>query len=155
MTDLKAGDRAPRFSLPADGGGEASLKTLRGKKVVLYFYPKDDTAGCTQEALDFSTRIDAFHAIGAVVVGVSKDSVKKHDNFKAKHRLSVTLASDAEGDAVEAYGVWVEKSMYGRRFMGVERATFLIDAAGVIRRVWRKVRVAGHAEDVLKAARAL
>jgi peroxiredoxin Q/BCP len=155
MADLKAGDQAPRFSLPADGGGEASLESLRGKKVVLYFYPKDDTTGCTREALDFSTQIDAFRAAGAVVVGLSKDSVRKHDNFKAKHSLAVTLASDTEGEVVEAYGVWVEKKLYGRTYMGIERATFLIDAKGVVRRVWRKVRVPGHAEAVLEAVRAL
>jgi peroxiredoxin Q/BCP len=155
MADLKAGDRAPLFTLPADGGAEASLKALRGEKVVLYFYPKDDTPGCTLEAVDFSTQIDDFRAAGAVIVGVSKDSVKKHDKFKAKHDLAVTLASDEEGEVLDAYGVWKEKSMYGRSFMGVERATFLIDAAGVIRRVWRRVRVKGHAAEVLDAARGL
>jgi peroxiredoxin Q/BCP len=155
MAVLEVGDRAPAFTLPADGGGEASLKALKGNTVVLYFYPKDDTPGCTREAIDFSTQIDAFRAAGAVVVGVSKDSVNKHDKFKAKHDLKVTLAADVDGLMVEDYGVWVEKTLYGRRYMGVERATYLIDGRGVIRRVWRKVKVAGHVKEVLEAVQAL
>lgn len=153
--ELKEGAKAPAFTLPTDGGGEISLKGCAGKTLVLYFYPKDDTAGCTKEALDFSTRIKAFEKAGAVVVGVSKDSVAKHDKFKEKHGLKVILASDEEGKSLEAYGVWVEKSMYGRKYMGIERATFLIDGKGVIRRIWRKVKVPGHVEDVLEAVKAL
>lgn len=154
-SDLKAGDRAPAFTLPTDGGGAASLTKLKGQKVVLYFYPKDDTSGCTTEAIDFTGLLKKFRAAGATVIGVSKDSVDKHDKFKAKHDLKVTLASDESGETLEKYGVWVEKSMYGRTFMGVERATFLIDEKGKIAKVWRKVRVKGHAETVLAAAKAL
>ncbi|GAB4522602.1 MAG: hypothetical protein Kow00133_10220 [Amphiplicatus sp.] len=153
--ELKEGAKAPPFRLPTDGGGEISLKDCAGKTLVLYFYPKDDTAGCTREALDFSTHIKAFEKAGAVVVGVSKDSVAKHDKFKEKHGLKVILASDEGGKTLEAYGVWVEKSMYGRKYMGIERATFLIDGKGVIRRIWRKVKVPGHVEDVLEAVKAL
>lgn len=152
---LAIGDPAPDFTLPRDGGGTVSLNDLKGRKVVLYFYPKDDTSGCTKEAIAFTELRSAFKAAGAEIVGLSKDSVAKHDRFKAKHGLEVTLASDEEGSVVEAYGVWVEKSMYGRKYMGIERATFLIDEEGVIRGIWRKVKVAGHAEAVLKAAEAL
>jgi peroxiredoxin Q/BCP len=152
---LEAGDTAPAFTLPTDGGGKLSLKDLKGKKVVLYFYPKDDTSGCTKEAIDFTTRCKAFDKAGAVVVGCSRDSAASHEKFKRKHGLEVTLAADEEGKTCAAYGVWVEKSMYGRKYMGIERATFLIDGAGKIRRVWRKVKVPGHAEEVLAAAQAL
>jgi peroxiredoxin Q/BCP len=152
---LEAGDTAPAFTLPTDGGGKLSLKDLKGKKVVLYFYPKDDTSGCTKEAIDFTTRRKAFDKAGAVVVGCSRDSAASHEKFKRKHGLEVTLAADEEGKTCAAYGVWVEKSMYGRKYMGIERATFLIDGAGKIRRVWRKVKVPGHAEEVLAAAQAL
>ncbi len=155
MTDLSPGDRAPAFSLPASGGGEASLAALAGKKVVLYFYPKDDTPGCTQEAVDFSAKLEAFRAANAAVLGVSKDPLEKHERFAAKHGLTITLASDETGAVVEAYGVWGEKRLYGRTYMGIERATFLVDASGVIARVWRNVRVRGHVEEVLEAARAL
>lgn len=148
---LKAGDPAPEFDLPAAGGGRASFARLKGKRIVLYFYPKDDTSGCTQEALDFTHLHDAFTAAGVVVLGVSRDSVSSHDKFAAKYGLPMVLASDAEGLATEAYGVWVEKSMYGRKFMGVERATFLIGKDRRIQRVWRKVKVKGHAQDVLNA----
>ena len=155
MTDLTAGDMAPDFSLPRNGGGTVSLSDFAGKPLVLYFYPKDDTPGCTTEALDF-TRLKAdFEAAGAVVVGISKDSVAKHDKFCKKHGLGVILASDEDGDTCERYGTWVEKSMYGKTYMGVERSTFLIDSCGKVAEVWRKVKVAGHAEAVLKAAQAL
>ncbi|GAB5462180.1 MAG: thioredoxin-dependent thiol peroxidase [Hoeflea alexandrii] len=132
-----------------------SLAELAGKKVVLYFYPKDDTSGCTTEALDFTALADNFAAAGAAVVGVSPDPVKAHDKFVAKHNLGVILASDEEKTVLEAYGVWKEKSMYGRQYMGVERSTFLINANGEIARIWRKVKVKGHAQEVLEAARAL
>jgi len=153
--ELKIGDKAPSFTLPADGGSKVSLADLKGKSVVLYFYPKDDTSGCTAEAIAFSKDSKAFKAAGAVVVGVSKDSAASHDKFKAKYDLSVTLAADEETKTAEAYGVWVEKSMYGRRYMGMERATFLIDGKGIIRHVWRKVKIPGHSADVLAAAKAL
>ena len=153
--ELKIGDKAPSFTLPADGGGKVSLAELKGKSVVLYFYPKDDTSGCTAEAIAFSKDSKAFKAAGAVVVGVSKDSAASHDKFKAKYDLTVTLVADEETKTAEAYGVWVEKSMYGRRYMGMERATFLIDGKGIIRHIWRKVKVPGHSADVLAAAKAL
>jgi peroxiredoxin Q/BCP len=149
MSDLKPGDRAPSFDLPADAGGRVSLSKLKGKTVVLYFYPKDDTAGCTQESLSFSSQAKAFAKAGAVVIGVSKDTVASHDKFKAKHRLDVILASDAESDVAERYGVWKEKSMYGRKYMGIERSTFLIGTDGRILKVWRKVKVPGHVDLVL------
>ncbi len=152
---LKVGDTAPGFSLPADGGGTVSLAALKGRTVVLYFYPKDDTPGCTQEAIDFSTRIKAFRDAGAEVIGVSKDSVKKHDKFKAKHDLAVTLGADETGDVLEAYGVWGEKKLYGRSFLGIHRTTVLIDGKGIVRRVWNNVRVPGHVDEVLEAVRAL
>lgn len=155
MTELTAGQQAPEFTLPTDDGGEISLSQLKGKIVVLYFYPKDDTPGCTTEAIDFTSRIGEFEAAGAIVVGVSKDSVKKHQNFKAKHDLAVILASDPEGEMIERYGVWVEKAMYGRTYMGIERATFLIGPDGKIRQVWRRVKVKGHADAVLEAVRAV
>jgi len=155
IRELKAGDKAPPFTLPADGGHTVSLSELKGKSVVLYFYPKDDTSGCTAEAIAFSKEAKAFKAAGAVVVGVSKDSASSHDKFKAKYNLSVMLAADEDIKTAEAYGVWVEKSMYGRRYMGMERATFLIDGAGKIREIWRKVKVPGHAEEVLAAVKAL
>ena len=152
---LQPGDEAPDFDMPSDEGGHVSLKGYAGKIVVLYFYPKDDTTGCISEAKAFTAAAADFEAAGAVVVGVSKDSVKSHGKFRQKHGLSVSLGSDAEGEVVERYGVWVQKSMYGRSYMGIERATFLIDRSGVIRRVWRKVSVPGHAEAVLAEVRAL
>ena len=152
---LKAGDKAPPFALSADAGGKVSLSGLRGKTIVLYFYPKDDTSGCTAEAIAFSADAKTFNKAGAVVIGVSKDSVASHDKFKAKHKLAVTLAADEDTKIAQAYGVWVEKSMYGRRYMGMERATFLIDGKGVIRKIWRKVKVPGHSADVLDSAKAL
>ena len=153
MPELKAGDAAPDFTLPTDKG-EVSLKDLKGKSVVLYFYPKDDTSGCTLEARDFTAHLKDFEKAGAVVIGVSKDSVKSHGKFRAKYDLAHELASDETGEMIERYGVWVEKSMYGRKYMGIERATFLIGADGRIKHVWRKVKTTGHAEDVLKLLRA-
>ena len=155
MTELSLGDPAPAFNLPLAGGGSASLANLAGKAVVLYFYPRDDTSGCTAEAIDFSRLKPDFAAAGATVIGVSPDSIAKHGKFKAKHDLSVDLAADEERRTIEAYGAWVEKSLYGRRYMGVERATFLIDAQGRIAGIWRKVKVKGHAQSVLDAVRAL
>jgi peroxiredoxin Q/BCP len=149
------GAPAPEFALPADGGRTVSLRELRGKPVVLYLYPKDDTSGCTKEAISFSEKATEFAAAGAVVLGLSKDPVASHDKFVAKHGLKVTLLSDETGAIVEAYGAWVEKSMYGRRYMGIDRATFLIDRDGVLRRAWRKVKVPGHVDEVLAAAKAL
>jgi peroxiredoxin Q/BCP len=154
MTMLEPGHAAPDFSLPGDGGSTVSLGGLAGRKVVLYFYPKDDTSGCTMEAKDFSALKGDFEKAGAVVIGVSADSVKSHDRFKAKHELSIALASDESHRMLEAYGVWVEKSMYGKKYMGIERATFLIGKDGRIARVWRKVKVPGHAKEVLEAASA-
>jgi peroxiredoxin Q/BCP len=155
MTELSPGQDAPQFELPRDGGGTLTLSALRGKAVVLYFYPKDDTSGCAAEAIDFSALKPDFEKAGAVVIGMSPDSAKKHDKFKAKHGLSVDLVADEERKAIEAYGVWAEKSMYGRKYMGVERTTFLIDRDGKIARIWPKVKVPGHAAEVLAAVRAL
>ncbi|CAH1672366.1 MAG: peroxiredoxin [Chelatococcus sp.] len=152
---LTSGSVAPAFDLSVGAGKRVSLASLRGRKVVLYFYPKDDTSGCTREAMDFNALRAEFEAAGTEIIGVSADDLASHDKFKAKHDLSLTLAADPEKSAIEAYGVWGEKSMYGRTYMGIERATFLIDAAGRIAQIWRKVRVPGHAEDVLAAARAL
>jgi peroxiredoxin Q/BCP len=152
---IEPGSKAPSFSMPTDGGGKIASKDLKGKKVVLYFYPKDDTSGCTREAIDFTAKADAFKKAGAVVIGCSRDDPKSHDKFKAKHNLGITLAADVDGQVTEAYGVWVEKSMYGRKYMGIERATFLIDEAGKVRQVWRKVKVPGHVDEVLAAVKAL
>ncbi|MCL4188515.1 MAG: peroxiredoxin [Rhodobacteraceae bacterium] len=152
---IEHGSPAPDFTLPRDGGGSITLSQLRPQKVVLYFYPKDDTSGCTREALDFTAEKEAFAAAGAVVVGISRDSVKSHDRFLAKHGLGVILASDEGSDVCERYGVWVEKSMYGKSYMGIERATFLIDGSGRVAQAWYKVKVPGHVEEVLAAARAL
>ena len=152
---LQEGDTVPEFSLPTDGGGTLSRADLKGGKAVIYFYPKDMTSGCTTEAEGFRDAIADFQAAGTRVVGVSKDSVKRHDNFKAKHDLPFTLISDADGTLCEAFGVWVEKSMYGRKYMGIERATFLVDGDGVIRQAWRKVKVTGHVAAVLKAAKSV
>lgn len=155
MGDIKAGDKAPGFTAPADGGREVSLAQFAGKPVVLYFYPKDDTPGCTKQAIGFSELADDFAAAGAVVIGVSKDTAAKHDKFRDKHALKVILVSDADGDICERYGVWVEKSMYGKTYFGIERATFLIGADGAVVQVWRKVKVPGHVEEVFDAVRAL
>jgi len=155
MAELEVGQIAPDFELPTDGGRSLKLSSLRGKPVVLYFYPKDDTSGCTAESIAFSALKPQFEKLGATVIGMSPDSVKSHDKFKAKHDLAIDLATDEEKKTLEAYGVWKEKSMYGRKYMGVERSTFLIDPEGRIARAWRKVRVPGHAEEVLDAAKAL
>lgn len=154
-TDLEIGDKAPAFTLPTDGGGKVSLGELKGKPVVLYFYPKDDTTGCTREALDFSAAKAKFDKLGAVVIGCSRDSAASHDKFKTKHKLKLTLGADESGKVTESYGVWVEKSLYGRKYMGIERATFLIGRDGRIAAVWRKVKVPGHVEAVLKAVQAV
>jgi thioredoxin-dependent peroxiredoxin len=153
--DLKPGDRAPSFKLATDGAGNISLSSLKGQSFVLYFYPKDDTAGCTKEAIGFSESLKKFERLGVNVVGVSKDTVASHERFKTKYKLKLTLASDPDIKAAQAYGVWGEKSLYGRKYMGMERATFLIDAKGVIREIWRKVKVPGHVEAVLTAAKSL
>jgi peroxiredoxin Q/BCP len=154
-TPLKAGDAAPDFDMAADGGGRVKLADFAGRALVLYFYPKDDTTGCTNEAKVFTEATGPLTAAGAAVLGVSKDSVASHNRFKAKYGLTFGLGSDVDGATVEAYGVWVEKSMYGRKYMGIERSTFLIDANGVIARIWRKVKVPGHAAEVLAAAQSL
>lgn len=152
---LSAGSPAPDFTLPRDGGADVSLSALKGRKVVLYFYPKDDTPGCTIEAIDFTRLAPEFDAAGTTVIGLSKDSVKAHDKFCRKHGLGIILASDESGTTCEDYGVWREKSMYGKTFMGIERVTFLIDTDGKVARIWPKVTVAGHADEVLAAARSL
>ncbi|MBB4302630.1 peroxiredoxin Q/BCP [Rhodobium orientis] len=155
MSDITEGAKAPDFDLPTDGGGRVKLSDLQGKIVVVYFYPKDDTSGCTKEAIAFTELAKDFEKAGAVVIGISPDSAAKHDKFKAKHELGIVLAADEDKATIEAYGVWVEKSMYGKKYMGVERSTFLVDGDGKVARVWRKVKVAGHAEAVLEAAKAL
>ncbi|MFC0808486.1 peroxiredoxin [Sinorhizobium sp. P24N7] len=155
MAGLGQGDIAPEFELPRDGGGSISLAALRGKPIVLFFYPKDDTKACTEEAIAFSARQKEFQEAGIALVGISPDSAKSHDRFTKKHDLTVALGADEDKAVANAYGVWVEKSMYGRKYMGVERTTFLIDRQGVISRVWEKVKVPGHADEVLAAAKAL
>ncbi len=152
---LNEGDPAPDFDLPRDGGNKISLSDLKGRIVVLYFYPKDDTSGCTKEALNFSEKKAEFDALGAEIIGISPDPVKSHDKFKTKHGLDLILGSDEDKTTLEAYGVWAQKQMYGKTYMGVERSTFLIGADGRIARAWRKVKVPGHAEAVLAAAREL
>ena len=152
---MKVGDRVPDFALPSDDGAEVSLSSLRGSKVVLYFYPKDDTPGCTREACGFRDAFPDFSEIDAKIVGVSKDSVARHRKFKAKNDLPFALLSDEGGEVCEAFGAWTEKSMYGRKFMGIERSTFLIDETGTLRAEWRKVKVPGHVEKVIAAAREL
>lgn len=152
---VEIGKPAPKFEMPTDGGGKISLAALKGKRVVLYFYPKDDTPGCTTEACGFRDNLPDFSKLKAAVIGVSRDSVAAHDKFKAKYKLPFALASDADGKTSEAYGTWVEKSLYGRKYMGMERATFLIDEKGIVRAIWRKVKVAGHVGEVLAAAKAL
>jgi len=152
---LSIGDKAPDFTMATDGAGTVSLQALKGKKVILYFYPKDDTPGCTKEACGFRDALPDFSGAGAVVIGVSKDTVGKHDKFKAKYGLPFTLAADVDGSVTEAYECWVEKSLYGKKYMGIDRATFLIDGAGLLQGIWHKVKVDGHVEAVLKAAQAL
>lgn len=150
---VDTGDIAPDFTLPRDGGEDVSLSQLKGQSVVLFFYPRDDTSGCTKESVGFSEAKDDFAAAGAVVYGISKDSVKSHDKFVAKRDLTVPLLSDEHGTASEDYGVWKEKSMYGKTYMGIERSTFLIDADGKIAHVWRKVKVPGHVDAVLQTVK--
>lgn len=150
---VKAGDTAPDFELPTDGGGRFRLSEQRGTPVVLYFYPKDDTSGCTKEAIGFTERKHDFDAMQTLIVGISPDDPAQHDRFKEKHHLAITLAADTDKSVARAYGVWMEKSMYGRKYMGVDRATFLIDRDGVIAKAWRNVKVPGHVEDVLDTAR--
>lgn len=151
MSELNTGDQAPDFTLPTDGNGKVSLSDYKGQKLVLYFYPKDNTPGCTTESCNFRDHKKSFEGLNAQIIGISKDSVKKHDNFKAKHDLNFPLASDENSDVCERYGVWKEKSMYGKKFWGIERSTFLIDEHGKIEKIWRKVKVAGHAEEVKTA----
>jgi len=155
MADISIGTTAPDFDLPRDGGGRISLRDFRGKPLVLFFYPKDDTTGCTAESLAFTALADEFEKAGAGVVGMSPDSVKCHDRFIKKHNLTVVLASDEEKTTLEAYGVWKQKTMYGRNFMGVERTTFLVREDGTIGTIWQKVKVPGHAEIVLAAVQNL
>jgi peroxiredoxin Q/BCP len=152
---ITVGKPAPDFTLPTDGGGKISLKSLRGQNVVIYFYPKDDTSGCTAQACGFRDQLPKFGKINATIIGISRDSVASHDKFKAKYDLPFALASDDKGEVTERYGVWVQKSMYGRKYMGIERSTFLIDDKGVVRQEWRKVKVPGHVDEVLKAVKAL
>ncbi len=152
---LDVGDRLPDFTLPTDGGGTLSAGDLHGRKTIIYFYPKDDTPGCTKEAQGFRDLAESFDNAGVRVVGVSADSAASHDRFKGKHALNFTLVSDRETTLAQAFGVWVQKNMYGKSYMGMERATFLVDEAGTIRRVWRKVKVPGHAAAVLDAAKTL
>ena len=151
--DLKIGDAAPSFSLPANGGRTVNLTDFAKRKLVIYFYPKDNTPGCTTEAIDFTAAIKDFDKANTEIVGVSADSVKKHENFIDKHELAITLLSDEDQKMLNAYGVWVEKNMYGRKFMGIERATYLIGTDGKIEQIWRKVKVKDHVEAVLEAAR--
>jgi thioredoxin-dependent peroxiredoxin len=153
--NLKPGDKAPDFTLATDGGRKVTLSKLKGQKVILYFYPRDDTSGCTAEACGFRDNYAGFGKSGASVIGVSRDSVVSHDKFKKKHDLPFALASDEDGEVSQAYGTWVEKSMYGRKYMGMDRATFLIDPKGVIRNIWRKVKVPGHVAEVLEAAKSI
>jgi peroxiredoxin Q/BCP len=154
-SSLQAGQKVPAFELAAEGGQPISSKSLKGAPFVIYFYPKDDTSGCTKEAIDFSALKPEFDKIGVQVIGVSRDSVASHGKFRTKHKLSVALGADEGGKVTEAFGVWVEKSMYGRKYMGIERATFLVDATGKIVHVWRKVKVPGHAAEVLVNAQKL
>lgn len=155
MTEIVEGSSAPSISLPADNGEMMSTEDLIGKQVVLYFYPKDDTPGCTKEAIAFTAFLDAFSKQNTIIIGVSPDNIVKHGKFKAKHDLGITLLADEEQELANAYGVWVEKNMYGRKYMGIERSTFLIDANGKIAKIWRKVKVPGHVEAVLEEATAL
>lgn len=154
-TELHEGDLAPSFDLPSDGGGQISSESLKGKPYILYFYPRDDTPGCTKEAIGFTEAYPQFEAAGVEVIGLSKDTVSSHQKFKQKHGLCFPLASDDSGRVVEAFGAWVEKSMYGKKYMGIDRATFLVDGEGRVRKIWRGVKVPGHIEEVLSAARSL
>jgi len=154
MANLKEGAKAPDFTLPTDGEGKISLKDFKGRHVVIFFYPKDDTSGCTKEACGFNENLKPFEKLGVDIIGISKDSVKSHDKFKAKYDLKFPLASDENNDVCERYGVWVEKSMYGKKYMGIERTTFLIDVDGKIQKIWPKVKVDGHVEEVMAALKA-
>lgn len=149
------GKKSPTFSLPRDGGTTVSLSDFKGTNLVIFFYPRDNTSGCTAQATGFTVKLPDFEAANTAVIGVSKDSVRKHENFRDKHALKMPLLSDQDGDVCETFGVWKDKKLYGRTFKGIERSTFLIDAEGVVRRIWRKVRVPGHVEEVLAAAQAL
>jgi len=153
--ELAPGDRAPAFKMATDSGDPISSAALKGRPYVLYFYPKDDTTGCTREAIDFSAARKKFEGLGTEIVGVSKDSTTSHEKFRKKHKLKIMLASDPEIKTAQAYGVWVQKTLYGRKYMGMDRATFLVDAKGVIRQIWRKVKVPDHVEAVLDAAKSL
>ena len=155
VQEIAEGSKAPAFTMPRDGGGTVSLKDFRGKILVMFFYPKDNTPGCTTESVEFSGNLAKFRRAGADILGVSRDSIASHDKFKAKQDLKIALASDAETDVIATYGSWVEKNNYGRKYMGIERSTFLIDKSGKIIRIWRKVRVKGHVEDVLAAVKDL
>jgi peroxiredoxin Q/BCP len=148
---LEIGDKAPAFKAESDSGEKISLASFKGKPVVLYFYPKDDTPGCTTEACDFTSQLPAFEKLGVTVLGVSKDSIESHQKFKNKYKIKFALLSDEDGKICEAYGTWVEKSMYGKKYMGIDRSTFLISADGKIKSIWRKVKVPGHVEAVLEA----
>jgi peroxiredoxin Q/BCP len=155
MMSLTIGDKAPDFTIATDGGGTFSLLEMRGHNVIIYFYPKDDTPGCTKEACEFRDSLPDFSNSSSKIIGISKDTVAKHDKFKSKYELPFTLGADLEGDVCEIYGTWVEKSMYGRQYMGIERATFLVDKEGVLQGIWRKVKVKGHVEEVLGAVQNL
>ena len=150
---MKVGDQVPDFTLPSDEGAEVKLSNLRGRKVVLYFYPKDNTPVCTREACGFRDAFPDFSEINAEIFGISKDSVARHRKFKARHDLPFTLLSDEDGEVCKAFGTWIEKSMYGLKFMGIERSTFLIDETGALRAEWRKIKLRGHVERVVAAAR--
>jgi len=152
---LKVGDKAPDFTLATDGGGKVKLSDLRGKTVVVYFYPRDDTPGCTKEACGFNDALAQFRKLNAEIIGISKDSEASHDKFKTKYGLKFHLGSDPEGKVIEKYGAWVEKSMYGRTYMGIDRSTILVDGKGVVRNIWRKVKVPGHVDEVMAAVKAL
>lgn len=152
---LAVGDKAPNFEMNTDGDGKITLSDIKGYNVIVYFYPKDDTPGCTKEACEFRDAFPDFSSLDAKIVGVSKDTVAKHNKFKAKYDLPFQLAADEDGYVCDSYGTWVEKSMYGKKYMGIERATFLIDKEGVIRGIWRKVKVKGHVEEVLEASKSI
>ena len=152
---LAVGDKAPDFTIATDGGGTFCLSEMMGHNVIIYFYPKDDTPGCTKEACEFRDSLPGFSKSSLKIIGISKDTVAKHDKFTSKYELPFTLGADVEGAVCEAYGTWVEKSMYGRQYMGIERATFLVDREGVVQGIWRKVKVKGHVEEVLAAVQNL
>ncbi|TNE58815.1 MAG: thioredoxin-dependent thiol peroxidase [Alphaproteobacteria bacterium] len=153
--DIQAGDKAPAFSMPATGGGKIALKDFKGEKLVMFFYPKDMTPGCTTESKEFSAKKASFTRAGAKVLGVSKDSLARHEKFVEKEGLKIPLASDADSDVIERYGSWILKKLYGREYMGIDRSTFLIDEKGVVQQIWRKVKVKGHVDEVLEAVKAL